>query len=152
MYPLRTALAGGKLSCGISSKQCLSVSASVCPWLYAVQQCLYSKMGNYTGKLTTCQSSSKGVHTCMNTVCLYQMANSCTVGIQAIFSQKSRFFSQILRLFSQTHFEKIPVAGIFSNSSSKELERSRTFYVAFASMVPKNYDYRRLEASITRTA
>ena len=65
------------------------------------------------------------------------------------FSQKSRFFSQISRFFSQTHFEKIPVAGFFSNSSSKELERSRTFYVVFASMVPKNYDYRRLEASIT---
>ena len=68
------------------------------------------------------------------------------------FSQKSHFFSQISRFFSQTHFEKIPVAGFFSNSSSRELECSRTFYVAFASTVPKNYDYRRLEATITRSA
>ena len=69
IYTSKTALAGGKLSCGISSKQCLS-AAEHCTDMS--EHCTDMSVPNYekcSRKLTTCQSHSWGVWTCLNTVC-----------------------------------------------------------------------------------
>ena len=77
--------------------------------------------------------------------------------VQAIFHklEHHHFFHKRATYFTNSLCEKsgnTVVATFITNSSSKELGRSRTFCVVYASMVPKNYDYRRLKAWITLTA
>ena len=74
------------------------------------------------------------------------------VSIQAIIFTKSTTFFTNVPLFSQMYhfFHKSYLE--YARTRSNFLERYRTVCVPYVSMVPKNYDYRRLKAQITRTA
>ena len=80
IYTLKTALAGGKLSCSISSKQCLSA---------AVQRLSMAERCSAMSVLYNGKCHRKAYHLpelfkgCIyvSEHCLYQTANSCTIAL-----------------------------------------------------------------------
>ena len=75
---------------------------------------------------------------------MYQYQNHSFHKNVTLFT-KAPLFSQKYHSFHKPYLEK-------ARKCPNILERYRSVCVPYVSMVPKNYDYRRLEATITRSA